>query len=77
MFDKQKIIHLTAEFENFIRVFPNVYVLPEKFVSPNILSLLKQIKANVVGIIDNAPELQQKMIRMPSGEYPIKNFYSL
>lgn len=74
MFDKQKIIRITAELENFIRALPNVYVLPESSVSPNILSLLKRLNANVKAIISNAPNLQQKMIRMPSGEYLIKDF---
>ena len=67
MFDKQKIMRMTTELENFIRVFPNVYVLPE-VLSLNVLSLLKRLNVNVVAIVANDTNLHQKIIRMPSGE---------
>lgn len=72
MFDKQKIIRMTAELENYIRTFPNIYILPE-VLSVNIFSLLKRLNANVIAIIVNSPNPQQNVVRMPSGEYKTTN----
>ncbi|MBQ7198281.1 MAG: hypothetical protein IJS29_03360 [Selenomonadaceae bacterium] len=71
MFDKQKIIRMTAELENYICTFPNIYILPEVF-SSNVLSLLKRLNANVVAIILNSPN-PQNVVQMPSGEYKTTN----
>lgn len=70
MFDKQKIIRMTTELENFVRTFPNIYILPEVF-SSNIFSLLKRLNAKVAAIITNNP--QPNVIHMPSGEYQLTN----
>ena len=76
MFDKQKIIRMTTELENFVRTFPNIYILPETF-SANVLSLLKRLNVNVVAIIANAPNPQPNVIRMPSGEYKLADLQTL
>ncbi|MBQ7198282.1 MAG: hypothetical protein IJS29_03365, partial [Selenomonadaceae bacterium] len=74
MFDKQKIIRMTAELENYIRTFPNIYILPE-VLSVNIFSLLKRLNAKVAAIITNNP--QQNVVRMPSGEYKLTNLQTV
>ena len=74
MFDKQKIIAMTAVLEEFVRVHPNIFILPE-VLGGNLLSLLKRLKANVVGIMTNAPvNPRQNIIQTPSGNYPLINF---
>lgn len=74
MFDKQKIIAMTTALEEFVRAHPNIFILPEVW-SGNVLSLLKRLKANVAGILTNAPVVpEQNMIQTPSGNYPLVNF---
>ena len=74
MFDKQKIIAMTAALEEFVRIQPNIFILPEVW-SGNLLPLLKRLKANVVGIMTNAPvNPEQNIIQTPSGNYPQVNF---
>ena len=69
MFDKQKIIAMTTALEDFVRVRPNVFILPE-VLSANLLSLLKRLKSNVVGILTNAPVVpEQNILSTPSGNY--------
>ena len=74
MFDKQKIIAMTAALEEFVRVHPNIFILPE-VLGGNVLYLLKRLKANVAGIMTNAPvKPEQNIIQTPSGNYPLVNF---
>ena len=77
MFDKQKIIAMTAALEEFVRVHPNIFILPEVW-SFNLLPLLKRLKANVAGIMTNAPVNPEKnVIQTPSGNYPLINFQDI
>ena len=74
MFDKQKIIAMTALLEKFVRTQPNIFIMPETW-SWNVIPLLKRLNANVVGILTNAPvNPGQNMIQTPSGNYPLINF---
>ena len=73
MFDKQKIIAMTTLLEEFIRVQPNIFIMPESW-SWNVIPLLKRLNANVAGILTNAPaNSEQKFIQTPSGNYPLIN----
>ena len=77
MFDKQKIIAMTAALEEFVRIQPNIFILPEVW-SGNLLPLLKRFNANVVGIMTNAPvNPEQNIIQTPSGNYPLINFQDI
>ena len=73
MFDKQKIIAMMTLLEEFVRVQPNIFIMPESW-SWNVIPLLKRLNANVAGILTNAPvNSEQKFIQTPSGNYPLIN----
>ena len=68
---------MTAALEEFVRAHPNIFILPEVW-SGNLLPLLKRLKANVVGIMTNAPVNPEKnVIQTPSGNYPLINFQDI
>ena len=68
---------MTAALEEFVRAHPNIFILPE-VLGGNLLSLLKRLKANVVGIMTNAPvNPEQNIIQTPSGNYPLINFQDI
>ena len=74
MFDKQRIIQMTTDLENFVSTHNNVYIFPQSIdtmLMNSVCWLLKLLKVNVVSMLTND---QAGTIQTEAGIYHVQTF---